>query len=237
MTPWIRRLLIGVIGLATVAFFWLELDGLTETAVRNQRAANVNEHRLEVAESQVAVLADQLRALGERPAVEPRDVPEPIPGPQGEPGRPPTTEEIAAAVRAYCAGGRCDGQSATAGQVRAAVMEYCNARGECRGASGQPGEPGPSGADGQDGSDGATGPQGPPPSDEQVAQAVAAYCAAHNGCQGPQGPPGPAGPSGRSAYPFTFSFTVRQNPAQATTYVVECRTPDEPCSVTSHSSE
>lgn len=136
------------------------------------------------------------------------------------------------AVRAYCAGGRCDGQNATTGQVRAAVLEYCDARGECRGPAGEQGNPG---EDGQDGAAGAQGPPGPPPSDAQVAQAVATYCSSRNECRGPQGPAGdrgPSGPAGKSAYPFTFTFTVRQNPVQSTTYTVTCETAGEPCTVT-----
>lgn len=233
MSPRIRRFLVVLIAVATVAFFWLKVDDLTDTAVRNQHAATVNEQRLETAEQQVAALAEQLRAVGERPVVQPGDVPEPVPGPPGEPGtvgppgRAPSPTEIAAAVRAYCAEGRCDGRSATPTQVRAAVLRYCDARGRCRG---------PAGAQGTQ------GPRGAPPDDEQVAQAVAAYCAERDGCRGPRGEPGTPGaegprgeqgPGGRSAYPFTFTFTVEQNPARSTTYTVACRAADEPCTVTS----
>lgn len=62
-------------------------------------------------------------------------------GPQGEQGRPPTAEEIAAAVAAYCGTGACtgpkgdtgatgaDGPGPTAEQIASAVATYCSNNG------------------------------------------------------------------------------------------------------------
>lgn len=63
---------------------------------------------------------------------------------------------------------------------------------------------------------GEKGDQGPGPSSEQVAAGVADWCTPRGDCIGP------AGPAGQSAFPFTFAFTVQQNPAQSTTYTVTC---------------
>lgn len=97
-------------------------------------------------------------------------------------GRPPTTQEIVAAVVAVCAAtGGCDGPAGPAGrdappvtdlQIDAAVERFCR-DGRCRGPVGPAGEDGAPGADGQDGVDGANGPPG---------------------AQGPTGPTGPPGP-------------------------------------------
>lgn len=75
------------------------------------------------------------------------------------------------------------------------------------GADGQPGGAGMNGTDGlngSDGADGAPGPAGPP------------------GPKGETGTTGPPGPAGESAYPFSFTFTVQNNPSQSTTYTVTC---------------
>lgn len=107
-------------------------------------------------------------------------------GAQGEAGRPPTSAEILAAIRSYCADGKCMGER---GQV---------------GASGAPGAdstiPGPSGASGKDstvpgpqGSSGATGPAG---ADSQVPGPAGPMGAAGADSTVP-GPPGVNGVDGR----------------------------------------
>lgn len=111
------------------------------------------------------------------------------PGVPGEQGPPPSDEQVAQAVALYCRGGNCDGPSgknATAADVAAAVLSYCNERGECRGEVGAPGEPGPA---------------GPPPTAEQVASAVSTYCSSRNGCRGPVGPQGEQGEQGPPGEP------------------------------------
>jgi len=91
------------------------------------------------------------------------------------------------------------------------------------GEDGEPGPPGRRGRAGEDGTDGATGTNGRNGQD---------------GERGPMGPPGPAGvdgtngrdgEDGQSAFPFTFTFTVQQNPLQSTTYTVTCTV--EACTV------
>lgn len=139
----------------------------------------------------------------------------PVPGPPGEPGapgepgRPPSQDEVLSAVALYCNQGLCDGadgQNVTAEQVTQAVARFCNARGECRGASGADSE--------------VPGPQGPPPSPEQISAAVANFCGEAN-CDGPAGP---AGSDGVDAVPFTFSFTVPgDTPTEPDrTYTIRC---------------
>lgn len=90
------------------------------------------EQKLAEQEAAAAVLAEQLRQLGQQPAVEPEDPPAPgqiipIPGPKGDRGES-CIEEI--------------------GYPR------------CRGAAGDDGSSGTPGAAGQDGTDGAPGPKG-----------------------------------------------------------------------------
>lgn len=109
-------------------------------------------------------------------------------GETGAAGPPPSNIQIARAVASYCAGGVCRGASVTAAQVKAAVAEYCNANGQCKGPTGASGSNGSDGATGAAGSGGEKGdpgdpgPAGPPPSDEQVAAGVAAYCSVDNQC-------------------------------------------------------
>lgn len=103
-------------------------------------------------------------------------------------GRPPTTQEIVAAVVAVCAAtGGCDGPAGPAGrdappvtdlQIDAAVERFCR-DGRCRGEPGPAGEAGEDGAPGAAGRDGADGVNGQP---------------GQPGPPGPQGPPGPVVP-------------------------------------------
>src|SRR5687768_16170831 len=101
----------------------------------------------------------------------------PIPGTaiQGEPGRPPTLEEIEAAVAAYLARNPPPaGRPPTAAEVAAAVAEYMTAH---------PPQP------------------GRPPTAEEISNAVAAYFAANPPPEGPQGDEGPRGPWGETGEP------------------------------------
>jgi hypothetical protein len=149
---------------------------------------------------------------------------EEIPPAKGEPGRPPTAEEIRAVVTEYCSDGKCqgaDGRTPSPADVAKAVADYCSS-GVCTGARGQ------------DAPDvtavqlasavaeycsagvcvGPAGQGGPPPTNEQISAAVADYCQT-GACTGPAGadstvpgpagadstvpgPPGPAGADGRS---------------------------------------
>lgn len=75
----------------------------------------------------------------------------PPPGPagdEGQPGRPPTPDETFVAVSAVCANDACDGRPGLNGtdgddappvtdeKILAQLAQYCDARGECRGAAG-----------------------------------------------------------------------------------------------------
>lgn len=76
-------------------------------------------------------------------------------GKDGKDGRPPTAEEIADAITAYCASrNECRGPTGPDGQpgaavspelIAQAVTDYCSTRNECRGADGAQGPPGPPG--------------------------------------------------------------------------------------------
>lgn len=86
------------------------------------------------------------------------------------------------------------------------------------GRRGVAGKPGVDGADGRDGVDGVDGKDGAPGADGSP------------GRDGRDGADGLPGQPGRDAFPFTFRFTVQENPAQSTTYTVTCTV--EGCTVT-----
>ena len=208
--------------LLMAAIFGLIGFGMANLADRidSQQATNA---------AQDAALKEANRRLieaGEKP------VPTPLPGPIGQPGPGPTDTQVAFAVATYChSTGLCEGKPPTAQQVSSAVSSYCSG-GRCMGDPGK---------NGQAGDPGATGSPGPAPTSEQIAAAVASYCAGGH-CTGPAGPPGADGndgtngtdgqdgKDGQSAFPFTFSFVVENNPAQSTTYTVVCQV--DGCTVT-----
>ncbi len=142
---------------------------------------------------------------------------------KGEPGRPPSNDEIASAVAAYCAGGKCqgvDGNTPSPDDVVRAVAQYCGPN-SCMGVPGRDAAEvtfaqlaavvtsycatgactGPAGSDGLNAA---------PPTDAQLVSAVETYCST-GVCQGPAGldstvpgpagadstVPGPMGPEGR----------------------------------------
>lgn len=107
---------------------------------------------------------------------------EPIEGPEGKQGPPPTDEQVQRAVNAYCADGRCNGKSPSPSQVAMAVASYCNARGQCT-----PPKP----KDGTDGEDGQNATAA------QVASAVASFCTQESQpCKGDDGADGRQGERG-----------------------------------------
>lgn len=95
-----------------------------------------------------------------------------ISGKDGVDGRPPTAQEIALAVKAYCLTNKCS-ESPTSAQVLQAVSAFCE-NGQCTGK---------------------TGKDGKSATDEQVAEAVAKYCASGK-CQGATGVAGSNGTNG-----------------------------------------
>lgn len=166
------------------------------------RLASVDSHSQEQ-DRKITALADQVRALGAVPVVEPpatatsvdpsvlrqaaRDAVEdycaPRNGCRGADGSTPDFEAIVTAVVARVptpANGQ-DGENATTTQVAAAVAAYCGAPADpCRG---------PAGGKGADGKDG----QSPP------CLAEPAQCRGADGAPGAEGPPGPSCPDGYTA--------------------------------------
>lgn len=168
------------------------------------RLASVDSHSQEQ-DRKITALADQVRALGAVPVVEPpaatsvdpavlrqaaRDAVEdycaPRNGCRGTDGESPNFDAIVTAVVARVpvpANGR-DGENATTVQVAAAVTAYCNGPTEpCRGPAGG------KGADGQDGQS--------PPCLAEPAQCQGAD--GNDGAPGAEGPPGPSCPDGYTA--------------------------------------
>lgn len=128
-------------------------------------------------------------------------VPTPEPGPAGEPGIVGPAGPPGTDGKA----GR-DGKDGSDGARGARGLRGIPG---LDGRDGAPGQDGTDGIDGQDGQDGAQGPPGP---------------------AGADGQDGADGKDGQSAFPFTFRFTVQQNPAQSTTYTVHCTA--DGCTVT-----
>lgn len=132
--------------------------GFANTALRDELGESAD--RLAESQAEAAALYEQLLAAGEDPVVEPSEPgargeigPQGVPGIQGVPGddgRPPTAEEVLAAVNAYCVSvGGCKGADGMEGAPGAP------------GAAGIPGESGADGIPGESGADGAPGPAGP----------------------------------------------------------------------------
>jgi hypothetical protein len=213
--------------LAVLILTWLVVTVVSQSdQIHEQQVTNA---------AQDQALAEANRRLtqaGEQPVTTPPAGP---PGAVGERGPGPSDAQVAAAVASYCQVSRsCGGKLPTAQQVAAAVSSYCRG-GACVGHAGPAGRPGVAGAAGAPGSPGETGPA---PTTAEIAAAVTAYCSGGR-CTGPTGPAGstgstgPAGPAGRDgedAVPFTFRFTVQDNPAHSTTYTVTCTADD--CTVT-----
>jgi hypothetical protein len=205
-----------------VGLSWMVYDRLATTADKHTAQANsqtLAQDIQTVCETNGKLLVDDrdLCAKAEKVQANPT---EEIPPAKGDPGRPPTAEEIRAVVTAYCSDGRCqgvDGHTPSPADVAKAVADYC-ANGACTGA---PGKDAPEITMMQLASTvaaycstgvcvGATGQDGPPPTYEQIGVAVAAYCQT-GACTGPAGAdstvpgptgadstvPGPGGPQGR----------------------------------------
>ncbi|HLU59488.1 MAG TPA: hypothetical protein VKZ81_28845 [Pseudonocardia sp.] len=133
----------------------------------------------------------------------------PVPG---EPGRPPTAEEIDAAVARWCAAHNgCSGPPPSAAEVAAAVVDYLAANPPAPGRpptaeeisaavatwfANNPPPPGPRGP---------RGAAGPGPTPEEIEAAVAEYLAANPPPAGPRGPAGPTCPTGSTLAPVEFA--------------------------------
>lgn len=139
---------------------------------------------------------------------------EPIPGPQGprgEPGPPPTAEQIQSAVDAYLAANPPPaGRPPTAAEVAAAVASYLTANPPAPGRPPTAAEiadavevyfannPPPAGEPGENGRDGRDGEDGRPPTAEEIRAAVDAYLAENPPPAGPAGADGGQGAQGVS---------------------------------------
>lgn len=254
-SPRVTRVLAVLFVVMSIFTVWQISDtrsDLNETQSENARLGHElveTQQRQDESAVQAQALAEQVRDLGERPVVQP-DQPDPIAGPPGADGRSPGAADVALAVGAYCAGGRCDGKSPTVAQVAYAVSSFCNANGKCagpkgdtgasgpsgsNGADGSKGDTGPSGSNGADGSKGDTGPQGPKgdkgdkgdtgdsPSADQILSAVSTYCAENPCAKGDKGDKGDPGEPGADTFPFDFTVEIPDADGVATTYL--CRVP------------
>lgn len=142
----VATFLVSVIGAAAV-LFWAVSSSNANADLRSQ--LRVERERTAASQANAESLYQQLLDEGVEPAaLPPSDVvdTDPLVGPAGAPGRPPTATEIAEAVAEYCAVFSCDGPIGPPGPVSTA--------------------PGPAGEDGEDGAD-STVP-GPPGADSTV---------------------------------------------------------------------
>lgn len=138
----------------------------------------------------------------------------------GKPGRPPTAEEIQAAVDAHLlAHPPADGRPPTPAEVAAAVASYLTANPPTPGRPPTAEEISAAVAqwfadnpvrDGRDGEDGESGRPGRPPTDAEIDAAVSEWIAAHpDDVRGPPGKDGADGeigcPAGTSLQPVEFA--------------------------------
>lgn len=189
------RLLVALIAVMALAFLliWIVFHKLGKT---QDQLANLQQGARKLYSQAVTAGASPVTTP---PGAPPASAVATVAGPRGERGPGPSAGQIAAAVTNYCAvRDGCTGTPSKT-QIAAAVRAFCSA-GACRGATGPAGRPGASGEPGPSGAPGATGPG---PSDAEIADAVSVYCAAHGDCTGPAGPKGdtgstgPTGPAGR----------------------------------------
>lgn len=138
--------IVAIITVLSATSIYLVLDRFTDRLATAEHAARENRTRLDDQQLTSTVLAQQLRALGEEPVIEPADPPSirtiPLPGRPGADGRDGTNGRP----------GR-DGKSGQPGQAGPT-----GATGE----AGAKGDQGPAGPQGDRGPEGPTGPQGPP---------------------------------------------------------------------------
>lgn len=146
---WIARAIFAVLVLATL-FFGGYLT-VANTAMREQLGETLDD--LAASRAETTALYEQLRAIGEKPVVEPGEVGKGEgAGPQGPPGVQGIPGERGAPGPA--------GESVTSSQIADAVADYC-AGNACRGPQGVAGSPGPVGATGPAGAQGEPGPACP----------------------------------------------------------------------------
>lgn len=189
---WIIGLMGAMILLAclTIASAWIVYDTYHSAAQRGTNLAA----QVRAACADPKVDTAELGSLCDRAdkVVEQAPTPPTVKGATGDTGPagpPPTSAQVAAAIRAYCSTGLCRGRTITSAQVRQAVHAYCAERNRCKGPAGVKGVTG------------ATGPTGA------------------TGDRGPAGQDGKDGANGTDAIPFSFTFVIDSGiPGQETTY-------------------
>lgn len=163
-----------------VVLVWLRIDAEARRADELAAEANLRGDAVTTLATDVRVLRAQIEAEGQTPAAPDPDaavddlpdraqVPVPIPGPKGDPGRPGKDGKPGAAGE--------DGTNGAPGKDGAPGSPGSD------GVQGPQGEPGPAGPAGPAGSAGPQGPQGP---------------AGEPGPRGERGPAGPSCPDGYS---------------------------------------
>lgn len=168
---WVTPLLIAAFVLLAILTLW---QSWANRQADEQRAAELSA-RLDQSTAQTEALIGQIESLGERPVVQPDDVPDNVvvEGPQGIPG--------------------IQGPPGPQGPMGPAGLDGEDGSNGARGPPGNDGNPGPAGqagvpgSDGSDGVDGRDGEQGPP---------------GPQGATGPAGPQGPQGPPQSCASEF-----------------------------------
>jgi hypothetical protein len=178
-----------VVGAVVAAWGWGKVDKLethadkVDTLYSDAASGRVEDHQA------IEALASQVRDLGGTPVVSPTPLPTAVTGAAGPPGPGPTDAQIALAVGAYCdTHGDCKGTPSRT-EVAAAVKAFC-ASGVCDGSRG------PSGASGQPGATGAQGPGPTDAQIADAVAAYCSAHNQCTGPAGPSGPPGPSGASG-----------------------------------------
>lgn len=138
---------VAIIAVLSATSVYLVLDTFTDRLATAEHAARENRTRLDDQQVTSKVLADQLRALGEEPVIEPADPPPsvqtiPIPGRPGTPGR--------------------DGVNGKPGRDGKAGQDGSDGTPGTPGNAGPKGDTGAAGPQGDRGQEGPVGPQGPP---------------------------------------------------------------------------
>ena len=140
--------------------------------------------RLDDEHAAAQALAEQVKRLGGKPAVEPGE-PQ-----QGGSVAEATDAQVVAAVSVICTGVQSPCKPSQA-QIKTALKVMCG--GSCRGKAGQDAKPPKDGTDGQNATDeqidaaiarhcAEDGCRGPGPTDQQIDDRIAAYCAGGGDC-------------------------------------------------------
>jgi hypothetical protein len=191
--PWLLPA-VTALGVAVLLLLGLFAYGsLSDRLDRARERSELSSMERETLAEDIHTLRDQLLEEGIDPVVPPPG-PDPVPdeddivvgarGPQGIPGRAPTSSEVDAAVTRYCNLLGCIGPAGPAGEPGESIV----------------GPLGPAGSDGAAGESivGPVGPPGPPGADSTVPgpPGPAGADSTVPGPAGAQGDPGPACPNG-----------------------------------------